>query len=44
MAILLPFVLMTILVTGLATQSPSLVGALLACNVIGLVLGRNHSP
>jgi hypothetical protein len=42
-AVLLPFVLVSMLVTGLAAQSPSLVGGLLACNVAGLVLGRNHN-
>jgi hypothetical protein len=42
-AVLLPFVLVSILVSGLAAQSPSLVGGLLACNVVGLVLGRNYN-
>ena len=42
-AVLLPFVLVSMLVTGLAAQSPSLVGGLLACNVAGLVLGRNYN-
>jgi hypothetical protein len=42
-AVLLPFVLMAVLVSGLAAQSPSLVGGLLACNVAGLVLGRNYN-
>ncbi|MFC7132969.1 MULTISPECIES: hypothetical protein [Salinibaculum] len=42
-AVLLPFVLVSMLVTGLAGQSPSLVGGLLACNVAGLVLGRDYN-
>jgi len=42
-AVLLPFVLASLLVSGFAARSPSLVGGLLACNVAGLVLGRNYN-
>lgn len=41
-AVLLPFVLVSLLATGVAAQSPPLVAALLGCNVAGLVLGRNY--
>lgn len=42
-AVFLPFVLVTLLASGLAVRSPALVGGLLACNVVGLVLGRNYN-
>jgi len=42
-AVLLPFVLTSLLVGGYVSQFPRLVGGLLALNFVGLVLGRNHN-
>ena len=42
-AVLLPFVLTSLLVSGYVSQHPRLVGGLLALNFVGLVLGRNHN-
>ena len=42
-AVLLPFVLTSLLVSGYVSQYPRLVGGLLALNFVGLVLGRNHN-
>lgn len=42
-AVVLPFVLVSLLASGFAAQSPQLVGGLLVCNVVGLILGRNYS-
>jgi hypothetical protein len=42
MAVLLPFVLASMLVSGLVPQYPWLVSGLLAINFAALVLGRNH--
>jgi hypothetical protein len=42
-AVLLPFVLASLLVGGYVSQFPQLVGGLLALNFVGLVLGRNHN-
>ena len=42
-AVLIPFVLTSLLVGGYVSQYPRLVGGLLALNFLGLVLGRNHN-
>ena len=42
-AVLLPFVLASLLVGGYVSQYPQLVGGLLALNSLGLVLGRNYN-
>lgn len=41
-AILVPFVLLGLLASGVAQQSPLLLTALLAANFVGLVVGRNY--
>jgi len=41
-AVLLPFVLASLLVSGLVSRHPWLVGWLLAVNFAGLVLGRDY--
>lgn len=43
MAVVLPFVLAGVLVGGLVSQYPRLVGGLLMLNFLGLVLGRNYN-
>ena len=42
-AIVLPFVLLALLVTGVAQQVPTLLAGLLVANVTGLVLGREYN-
>lgn len=42
-AIVLPFVLLTIVASGLAPQHPEVVGGLLVSNVAGLRLGRGYN-
>ena len=41
-AVLMPFVLVSLLVIGVAQQSPELLGGLLVANVAGLVLGKDY--
>ena len=41
-AVLMPFVLLSLLVIGVAQQSPELLGGLLVANVAGLVLGKDY--
>jgi len=41
-AVLMPFVLLTLLVAGVAQQSPELLGGLLVANVAGIVLGQDY--
>ncbi|PSQ49938.1 hypothetical protein BRD19_02255 [Halobacteriales archaeon SW_7_65_23] len=41
-AVLMPFVLMSLLAVGVAQQSPELLGGLLAANVAGLVFGNDY--
>ncbi|MFW6435746.1 MAG: hypothetical protein ACOCY1_05125 [Halovenus sp.] len=41
-AIVTPFVILSLLATGAAQQSPALVGGLVAANVAGLVLGKEY--
>jgi hypothetical protein len=41
-AIVMPFVILSLLATGAAEQSPALVGGLVAANVAGLVLGKEY--
>lgn len=42
-AVVLPFLLAGLVVTGLATQYPHVVAGLLAVNVTGIVLGNGHN-
>lgn len=41
-AVLLPFVLLGLVVVGIAQQSPWLLTGLVSANVAGLVLGKDH--
>jgi hypothetical protein len=41
-AVLLPFVLLTLLVGGVAAEQPFVAGGLLAATLAGLVAGRTH--
>jgi hypothetical protein len=41
-AIVMPFVILSLLATGAAQQSPALVGGLMAANVAALVLGKEY--
>lgn len=41
-AVVLPFVLVGLLASGVVQQSPLLLGGLLTANVAGLVLGRDY--
>ncbi len=41
-AVLLPFALVTLLASGAIVEWPLVAGGLLAVNVAGLVLGREH--
>lgn len=41
-AVVTPFVLLSLITVGIAQQSPLLLSALLAVNVLGLVLGRDY--
>ena len=41
-AVLLPFVLTTMLITDVAVNHPFAVAALLVVNLLGLGVGRNH--
>jgi hypothetical protein len=41
-AVLLPFVLLTLLAGGVVAEQPFVAGGLLAANLAGLVAGRNH--
>jgi len=43
LAVLLPFVHLAILAGGQVGEYPLVVGGLLAVNVVGLVLGRDHN-
>jgi hypothetical protein len=42
-AVLLPFVLLTLLATGVAAEQPLVAGGLFAVNLAGLVLGQNYN-
>lgn len=42
-AIVLPFVLLTLVASGLAPQHPEAVGGLLVSNLVGLGLGRGYN-
>ena len=42
-AVLLPFVLVTLLASGLVATRPFVAGGLLAVNLAGLVLGRDYN-
>lgn len=42
-AVVLPFVLLALLVAGIAQGSPALLAGLLGANVAGLVLGREYN-
>lgn len=42
-AVITPFVLLTLIITGAAMQSPELLGSLLVANFTGLVLGKDHN-
>jgi hypothetical protein len=42
-AVLLPFVLLPLLVSGLIAERPLVAGGLLAVNLAGLVLGRDYT-
>jgi hypothetical protein len=41
-AVLLPFVLLTLLAGGVIVEQPLVAGGLLAANLAGLVVGRTH--
>ena len=41
-AILVPFVLLSLVLSGEALSHPDLLGGLLAANVAGLVVGKNY--
>jgi hypothetical protein len=41
-AVLLPFVLLTLLASGAIVEQPFVAGGLLAANLAGLVAGRNY--
>jgi len=41
-AVVVPFVLLGLVATGTAHQSPALLSGLLAANVVGLVLGKDY--
>jgi hypothetical protein len=43
-AVVLPFVVLVLLATGVAARSPMLVGGLLLLNVTGLLVGQYHDP
>lgn len=42
-AIVLPFLLAGLVVSGAAVNHPKAVGLLLAMNLVGLAVGRNHN-
>lgn len=42
-AVFLPFVLVSLLVSGIATNHPFVVSMLLVLNVLGLALGRDYN-
>ncbi len=42
-AIVLPFVILSLIVAGVAQQSPTLLAGLLAANIAGLVLGKDYN-
>ncbi len=42
-AVVLPFVLLSLVATGLAADHPTVAGSLLVGNVVGLALGRNYN-
>lgn len=42
-AVVLPFVLLTLVGLGVAQQSPALFAALVTANVTGLVLGKDYN-
>lgn len=41
-AVILPFAILSLLVAGVAQQSPALIAGLVAANVVGLVLGKDY--
>ena len=41
-AIFVPFVLLGLILSGAALQSPQLLSALLGANLVGLIVGRNY--
>jgi hypothetical protein len=41
-AVILPFVIVSLLAAGIAQQSPALIGGLVAANIAGLVLGKDY--
>lgn len=41
-AVVVPFVLLGLLATGIAPQSPLLLSGLVAANLLGLVLGKDY--
>jgi hypothetical protein len=41
-AVVIPFVLLGLLATGIAQQSPLLLGGLVATNLLGLVVGKDY--
>jgi hypothetical protein len=41
-AVVLPFVLLALVASGLATQHPTVAGGLVAGNLAGLLLGRGY--
>ena len=41
-AVLMPFVLLSLLAVGMAQQSPELLAGLFAVNVAGLVIGKDY--
>ncbi len=42
-AIVLPFVILSLIATGVAQQSPTLLAGLLSANIAGLVLGKDYN-
>ncbi|MHB9287247.1 hypothetical protein ACKVMT_09450 [Halobacteriales archaeon Cl-PHB] len=42
-AVILPFVLLSFVATGLAADNPTVAGGLLVGNLAGLALGRNYN-
>lgn len=43
-AVVVPFMLLGLITAGLATEYPLVLVGLLAVNVVGLVLGKEHNP
>lgn len=42
-AVFVPFVILGLVATGVAQQSPAITGGLIAANVIGLVVGNGYN-